>query len=172
MLSVLLALGFLIVVGLACLASFFDKWYSFCLAHIKVWSMIFTSSMKFLSSVYLSFAPQSNVGCFMMGPLILGPLFSALAVPAADMTWITTLVASATACVMYSLIFVCLLAILFLALTGFCGLFLSVPLRHCLLPILSLPNISCFSLPLWDFLLLTSCNISCLIEDDTDVLLQ
>ena len=37
------------------------------------------------------------------------------------------------------------------------------------LPNLSLPNISCFSLPLWDLLLLTPCSISCLSEDDTAV---
>ena len=63
----------------------------------------------FLSLTYLSFVLQSNVGCFMMGPLILGPTFSALAVPAPDMVWIAALAALATACVMYSLVFVHLL---------------------------------------------------------------
>ena len=42
-----------------------------------------------------------------MGLLNIGPAFSALAVPAMDMVWITTLAALATACVMYSLVFVC-----------------------------------------------------------------
>ena len=37
------------------------------------------------------------------------------------------------------------------------------------LPILSLPSISCFSLPLWDFLLMTPCSISCHSKDNTDV---
>ena len=85
---------------------------------------VFTSSLKFLSLAYLSFALRSNVGCFIMGPLILGPLFSALAVPAVDMVWIATFAASATGCVMYSLAFVCSFAILLLCLISFCVLFL------------------------------------------------
>ena len=62
----------------------------------------------------------------MMGPLILGPTVSALAVPATDMVRITTLTASATACAVYSLVFVCSLAILLLCLTGFCFLLVSL----------------------------------------------
>ena len=51
----------------------------------------------------------------MMGPLILGPMFSALAVAAMAMVCI----ASATAYAMYSLVFICLFTILLLSLTGF-----------------------------------------------------
>ena len=76
---------------------------------LKFQSMFFTFNLKFLSSAYLSFALKSSVGCFMMDLLIWGPLFSALAMLAMDMLWIATLAALAS-CVMYSLVFVCLLA--------------------------------------------------------------
>ena len=97
------------------------------MAYIKVLEHVFTSSLKFLSLAYLSFALQSNVGCFVMASLILGTTFSAPAVLAMDMVWIATLVALATACVMYSLVFVHM-PFLLLCLTGFCVLLLSLPL--------------------------------------------
>ena len=133
--------------------------------------MSFTSSLKFLSLAYLSFVLQSNVGCFRMGPLFLGPMFSALAVPTTDMTCIVTLAALYTACVMYSLVFVCSLSILLLCLIFvFCFwvCLCEIVFFYCL-DLLRLPNISCFSLPFSDILLLTPCSISCLSEDDTDV---
>ena len=43
----------------------------------------------------------------MMSPLILDPAFSVLAVLAADMVCIATVVALATACAIYALEFVC-----------------------------------------------------------------
>ena len=46
-----------------------------------------------------------------MGPHILGPAFSALAVLAAGMAWIAALAALATACAVYLLVFSCSLAI-------------------------------------------------------------
>ena len=46
------------------------------------------------------------MGCFMMGPLILGPTLSALAALDTDMVWIAALAALATACAMYSSEFV------------------------------------------------------------------
>ena len=64
----------------------------------------------------------------MIGLLILGPMFSAVAVLAMDMVWISAFAASATACAIYSLVFVCLLAILLLCLTGFCVLLSCLPL--------------------------------------------
>ena len=60
---------------------------------LKFHSMLLTSSLKFLSSAYLSLVPHSNVGCFMMGLLILGPTLSGLDVLPAAMVWIATLVA-------------------------------------------------------------------------------
>ena len=76
-------------------------------------------SIKFLSSGYLSLVLQSNVGCFMMGPIILGPTLSGLDVPPVAMVWIAILVASAIACAMNSFQLVCSLAIFLLCLTGF-----------------------------------------------------
>ena len=55
----------------------------------------------------------------MMGPLILGPTFSALAVLAIDMACIATLTASVTTYAMYSLVFVYFLAIYFFVLLFF-----------------------------------------------------
>ena len=52
---------------------------------LKLWRMFFTSSLKSLSSAYLSFALESNLGCFMIGLLILGHTFSSLPVLATDM---------------------------------------------------------------------------------------
>ena len=111
----------------------------------------------------------------MMGLMNLGSLFPALAVPARDIIWIATLAALSTACVMSSIIFICLLAMLLLCLTGFCVLLLTLPFWDCIFlstwlaetAYLILPNIPCFILPFWD--LLTSCSVSCLSENDNDV---
>ena len=64
----------------------------------------FTSSLKFLSSLYLSSASQLNVGYFIAG---LNPTFCVLCAPATAMACIAALVASATACAIASLVFVC-----------------------------------------------------------------
>ena len=69
---------------------------------LKFCNMLLTSCLKFLSSAYLSLVLQSNVGCFMMGPLILGPTLSGLDVPAVAMVWIAALVDLVTACAMNS----------------------------------------------------------------------
>ena len=100
--------------------------------------MFFTSSLKFLNSASLSMELQLNVGCFMMGPLILGPMFSVLAVLAVVMVSIATRAALATACAIYSFKYVCSFAILF---DCYCIL-----LHLLRLPILSLLNILCLSL--------------------------
>ena len=139
--------------------------------------MLFTSSLKFIGSAYVSLALQSNVGCFMIDPLILGPKFSVLAVLAVHMVWIATLATSATAGTMYSLEFICLLPSSLLCLTALYAYFEPVFVRppcflicwDCL--VLSLPNTLCFSLALWKFLLLTPCSVSCLRRDNTDVCL-
>ena len=127
MLLFLLVLGFIIIVGLAFLVRFYNQ-YSFHLVYIKVLEHVYTSSLKFLSSAHLSFVLQSNVGCFMMGPLILGTEFSPVAVPVMAIVWIAALAALTTACLMCSLVFVCSFAILLLSLTHFCVLLSSLPL--------------------------------------------
>ena len=66
---------------------------------------------QFLSSLYLSSASQVNVGCYIMTPPSLGPAFCVLSAPATAMACIAALVASATAYVITSLVFVCSLAI-------------------------------------------------------------
>ena len=55
----------------------------------------------------------------MLGLVILGPMFSGLSVPVVVIVWIVALAALATACSMYSLVFIWLFAILMLSLTGF-----------------------------------------------------
>ena len=60
--------------------------------------MFFNSSLKFPNSTYLCLKLQSNIGCFMMGALILGPTFSFLAALAMDMVYVATLVVSTTTC--------------------------------------------------------------------------
>ena len=89
--------------------------------------MLFTCSLKFLNSVYLSLELQSNVGCFMMDPLILGPMFSVLAVPATDMFCIVTLAVLTTVCAIYSLEFVCSFAIFASLSDCYCILLSSLP---------------------------------------------
>ena len=74
--------------------------------------ILFTSSLKFLSSLYLSSAFQLNVGCFIMCPPYLGSTFCVFSALATAMAYFTALVASATACTTASLAFVCLLAII------------------------------------------------------------
>ena len=120
--------------------------------------MFFTSCLKFLCSAYLSFALLSNVGYFMMGLLILDPTFSALAVPAIAVVCIATHAALATAFVMYLLVFVCLpfCCLVWLIFVLFFWVCICDTLFvYCLdllrLPVLSLPSVLCFSLPLWDF---------------------
>ena len=60
--------------------------------------MFFTSSLKIFNSAYLSLKFQMNVSYFILGPLILGPTFSALAVMDVVMVCITTQAALANAC--------------------------------------------------------------------------
>ena len=140
----------------------------------KFWSISLPLNLKFLSSAYLSYTLKSNVGCFMMGPLILGPTFSALAVPAMDMVWIATLTALATACAMYSLVLVCSLAILAsLYDWSLCSTFQAAFVRLFFyhldllrLPIFSVPNICawaclCETLLLLRLPVLSLPNISC-----------
>ena len=99
---------------------------------------------------------QLNVSYVMMGLLILGHAFSVLAVPAADMVWIATLAALATAFMMYSLVYVCSATILLLCMTDCCVLHSVCPYKTALsyhldllrLAIVNLPNILCFNLPL------------------------
>ena len=106
--------------------------------------MLLTSSLTFHSSSYLFFALQLNIGCFMMGLLILSPALSCLDVMAVGMVWIATLAASATACVMNSFgLFVCLPFLLF---TGFLqfvyeSAYMRLP-YCCHLFLLTLPNSS------------------------------
>ena len=63
-----------------CLPSFLitDCSVSFTL---HAFSMLFTSNLQFLSSVYLSIALQSNVGCCNVGLLVLVPCLLALLQP-------------------------------------------------------------------------------------------
>ena len=123
---------------------------------LKFWGMFFTSILKFHSSAYLSLEHQLNVGCLMMGLLILGPTFSVLAALAMDMVCVTTPVASATACAVYSLAFVFLFSIFASLSDCYCILLLSLPCKTVFfyhldlmrLPIFSLPTISCLRLPM------------------------
>ena len=73
--------------------------------------ILFSSSLKFFSSLYLLSASHLKVGCFIAGPPTLGPTFCVLYAPAVAMTCIADLVASTTACTIASLIVVCSLAI-------------------------------------------------------------
>ena len=74
----------LLIVGLPCLASFLwpiiSLFGQFC-------SMLITSSLKFHSSLYLSFVLQLNAGRFMMGLFILSPALPCVDVPAVAMVW-------------------------------------------------------------------------------------
>ena len=74
--------------------------------------IVFTSSLKFMSSLYLCSASQLNVGCFIMGPPSLDTTFCVLSATATVMVCTAAIVASATACVIASLVFVCCLAII------------------------------------------------------------
>ena len=68
--------------------------------------ILFSSSWKVLSLLYLSSVSQLNVGCFMSGPPILGPaIVCGLSTAAAAMAWIAILVALATVLAMVSLCF-------------------------------------------------------------------
>ena len=69
--------------------------------------ILFTSSLKFLSSLHLSSPSQLNVGCFITGPPILGPTFCILSALATAMARIAALVASATACIICICLFTC-----------------------------------------------------------------
>ena len=104
--------------------------------------ILFFSSLKFLSSLYLSSVSQLNVGCFLMGPPSLGPAFCVLSALTIAMTYIVALVASATACTIASLVLVCSLAIV-------CKCTLSAYVS------------------LYETLFLTPCYVSCLNEDNT-----
>ena len=97
--------------GLFCLANFMIAISSTCGMPYNL-KILFTSSMKFLSSLYLSSASQFNVGYFILG---LPSLHPALCVPSAlarAMANITSLVASTTPCTVASFTFVCSLAII------------------------------------------------------------
>ena len=73
-------------------------------AYYKIWDILFTYSLKFLSSLYLSSASQLNFGCFIMGLPSLDPTFCIPSAPAA-IACIVTLAASATACAITSFVF-------------------------------------------------------------------
>ena len=68
--------------------------------------ILFNSSLKFLSSLYLSSASQLNVGFFIMGLPSLGPTFCILSALATAMACTSALVASASACTIATLVFV------------------------------------------------------------------
>ena len=68
--------------------------------------ILFTSSLKFLSSLYLSSASLLNVGCFFKGPPSLSPPFCVLSAPATAMSCIAALVALDTTCAIASSVFV------------------------------------------------------------------
>ena len=70
--------------------------------------ILLTSSLKFLSSLYLSSASPAEIGLFH-----LGPTFCALSAPGTAMACIAALVAFTTAWAIASLAFVCSLAIMF-----------------------------------------------------------
>ena len=76
----------------------------------------------------MSLELQSNVGCFIKGPYVLGPVFSAPAAPAVDMVWIATLAALVTACARYLLEFVYSFVIFAFWFACFYILLLSLPL--------------------------------------------
>ena len=132
--------------------------------------MLLTSSLKFCSSSYFSFALQLNVGCFMMDPLILSPALPCLDVPAMAMVWIATLAALAIVCMMNSFWHICSLAIFFCLAVFLQFVYESAYMRlpfHSHLCLLKLPNLSlpyCFSLPFWDCLHLTPFSVPCLIQ--------
>ena len=71
--------------------------YSVCdiLYNLKI---LFTSSLKFWSLLYLSSASQLEVDCFITGLPSLGPTFCILSSPATVMACIAALVAPGTAC--------------------------------------------------------------------------
>ena len=169
-------------VAISCRPSLYSQFFMTntlsVLPKLKFCSMLLTSSLKLFSSAYLCLVLQSNVGCFMMGPLILGLTLSDLDVQAAVMVWIAVLVASATACPMNSFWLVCSLAIFFFVWLYFYNLFfkpsyMRLPLVVIYflltLPILSLPSVACFSLSLSDHLLLTPYSEFALYEDNTDM---
>ena len=74
--------------------------------------VLFAFNLKFLSSLYLFCASQLNVDCFIMGLPSMGPAFCVLSAAATARVCIAAFVASATACTIASLAFVCLLAII------------------------------------------------------------
>ena len=70
--------------------------------------------MKFLSSLYLPFASQLNVGCYMMGSLILGTAFyilSLFSVLTTAMACTATLAASTAAWAIACILVSCLVTI-------------------------------------------------------------
>ena len=103
--------------------------------------ILFTSSLKFLTSLYLSSVSQLKVHCFIKGPHSHGPTFCVLYAPATAMACIAALVASATVCAIASLAFE------------------HLPLCVCVLFLLMFAYVR--------LLLLTPCSLSHLIEDNT-----
>ena len=68
--------------------------------------MLFTSNLKFLSSMNLSVIPQSKVGCFSLGLPSVGPILTGslltpglLSVIATAMTYTASFMASTAICV-------------------------------------------------------------------------
>ena len=74
-------------------------------------NMLFTSNLKFLSLVYLSYASQLKLSCFIVGLPDLGPTFCGLSVAAVAIACIANLVASATTFAIAPLVFACSLSI-------------------------------------------------------------
>ena len=95
------------IVGLFCLANILWLLSVLLVACCTFWKIMFTSTLKFLSSLYLlSSASQLNVGCFMIGLPSLVPMFCVLSALATAMACID-LVVSATTCTIGSFASVC-----------------------------------------------------------------
>ena len=105
------ALMILRTVDLFCLAIFMIAVCSTCgtLYNLKI---LFISSLKCLGSLYWHYASWLYVGCFLTDLAILDPAFCVHSPPAAALVCIVVIVASATACIIASLVFVCSLAII------------------------------------------------------------
>ena len=75
-------------------------------------SILFTSNLKLLSSLYLSSASKLKLGCFIAGlPILCPTVHCGLSVVAATIACIVALVASATAFAIASLAIACSFAI-------------------------------------------------------------
>ena len=99
------------IVGLTYLANFRD-YYLFCLWHTIYLKTLFTFSLKFLSSLYLSTASQLNVGCFILGQPSLGLHFMFFLFQPQPWAVLLFLLLQTQFCTVATLVFVCSLAII------------------------------------------------------------